>query len=103
MNFVDEKQTRKVAELARLELSDAEVRVFAPQLDAVLAYVEQISSVDTAGVTPLVFPHDSGPRMATPLRDDEIRPSPVDKDGNPKALSAAPESFRGGFKVPPVL
>ena len=42
----------KLARLARLELSDAEVDEFAPELSAILQYVEQLQSVDVDGLQP---------------------------------------------------
>ena len=43
-----------VAELARLELTEAERAVFQPQLENIVKYVEKISEVDVAGVEPMM-------------------------------------------------
>lgn len=40
----------KVAQLARIELTPAEVEKFQKQLSSVLGYVEQLQQVDTSGV-----------------------------------------------------
>jgi aspartyl-tRNA(Asn)/glutamyl-tRNA(Gln) amidotransferase subunit C len=42
----------KLAQLARLDLSDAEVEEYASELSAILQYVEQLSSVDVEGLEP---------------------------------------------------
>lgn len=42
----------KLAELARISLSDDEVDWFAIELSAILGYVEQLSSVDVSGLEP---------------------------------------------------
>ena len=42
----------KLAELARISLSDDEVDSFASELSAILGYVEQLSSVDVSGLEP---------------------------------------------------
>jgi aspartyl-tRNA(Asn)/glutamyl-tRNA(Gln) amidotransferase subunit C len=42
----------KLAELARISLSDDEVDSFAIELSAILGYVEQLSSVDVSGLEP---------------------------------------------------
>jgi len=41
---------KKIAHLARLGLSDAEIEKFAPQLTDILSYVEMLKEVDTTGV-----------------------------------------------------
>lgn len=42
----------KLARLARISLSDAEVEEFSGELSAILQYVEQLSSVDVEGLKP---------------------------------------------------
>ena len=88
-----------IARLARLELTADEVKVFTPQLGEVLKYVAQLQSLDVTGVEPMTHPLE----LSTPLRDDVVRPSLLDADGEPKVLSSAPETLHGGYKVPPVL
>jgi aspartyl-tRNA(Asn)/glutamyl-tRNA(Gln) amidotransferase subunit C len=46
----------RIAELARLELSDQEVDLFTRQLDDILGYAEQVQEVDTTGVSPTSHP-----------------------------------------------
>lgn len=96
---VNEALTRKVAELARLELSDTELQTFTLQLGDILKYVDLLSELDTSRVEPLTHPLE----LEAPLRADEVRPSPVDERGLPKMLRAAPETQDLGFKVPPIL
>lgn len=93
--------TRKVAALARLELSDAEVSSFTKQLAQVLEYVGQLQQADVSGVEPLGSPVEL--QEGGVMRDDEARPSPTSADGKPKVLSSAPEVMLDGFKVPPIL
>lgn len=42
----------KLAQLARISLSDDEVEEFSEELSAILQYVEQLSSVDVSGLRP---------------------------------------------------
>ena len=42
----------KLARLARIELSDAEVDEFATEFSAILEYVEKLQTVDTDGLQP---------------------------------------------------
>jgi aspartyl-tRNA(Asn)/glutamyl-tRNA(Gln) amidotransferase subunit C len=87
---------RYIAQLAHLDLTGDEEDLFARQLADILAYAEQIASVDTEGVaaTSHVLVQDS-------LRADEVRPSLP----RGEALANAPEPARdaGLFKVPRVI
>ena len=88
-------QTRWVAHLARLELSDAELADMTRQLSAVLDYVQQLNQVNTAGVEPLAHPLD----IQNVFRADEPAASlPADA-----ALSNAPDRRDNFFAVPAVL
>jgi aspartyl-tRNA(Asn)/glutamyl-tRNA(Gln) amidotransferase subunit C len=96
---VNETLTRKVAELARLELTESEVQLFTQQIGEILKYVDQLQKVMVTGVEPLTHPLES----AAPLREDVVRVFPADAEGNPKVFGSAPEVLDGGFKVPPIL
>ena len=96
---VNEALTRRLAELARLELTDAEASTFTAQLGKILGYVDQLQQVDVSGVEPMTHPFDLG----APLREDTVRPSPVDARGKPKVLACGPDVVNDGFKVPPIL
>ncbi len=96
---VNEDLTRRTAELARLELTDEEVRTFTPQLKEILKYVELLAQADVKDVSPMTHPLD----LTAPMREDAARPSPTDADGKPKTLGPAPEVVQDGFKVPPIL
>jgi aspartyl-tRNA(Asn)/glutamyl-tRNA(Gln) amidotransferase subunit C len=87
----------RLARLARLELAEDEKDLFAHQLADILAYAEQLQSVDTSGVDPT-----SHTLAATaPMRDDHVRPS-LPRD---EALRGAPDASPDAalFKVPRVL
>lgn len=92
---LDETQVRKIAKLARLHLSDAEVKLFGAQLGKILAYMEQLGEVRTEGVEPLAHPLSA----SDGLRDDEPRAS-LEVEA---ALANAPERHDGLFKAPPVI
>ena len=86
---------RKVAHLARLELSDAEVETMTRQLAAIVDYVDQLKQVPTDGVEPLAHALD----VANVFRGDEPAPSlPVDE-----ALANAPQRKGDFYRVPAVL
>ena len=49
-------EVRKVAKLARLELSDSDLAAMQQQLSAILDYVAQLNEIDTTGVEELAHP-----------------------------------------------
>ncbi|HEX2382000.1 MAG TPA: Asp-tRNA(Asn)/Glu-tRNA(Gln) amidotransferase subunit GatC [Acidimicrobiales bacterium] len=84
-----------VAKLARLELTEAELELFTPQLAAVLEHAADVEALDVADVPPTAHPYP----LRNVFRDDELRPS-VDRD---EVLAEAPDVEAGRFKVPPIL
>jgi aspartyl-tRNA(Asn)/glutamyl-tRNA(Gln) amidotransferase subunit C len=86
----------RIAALAHLELTDAEQQVFTKQLADILAYAEQLLSIDTTGVeaTAHVNAHEAE-------RDDALRESLPVADVLANAPDAAPDA--GLFRVPRVI
>ena len=85
----------KVAYLARLKLTDAELNLFTTQLGQVLGYVELLNELDTSAVEPMAHVAD----IANVFRDDELRPSLP----RAAALSNAPKTDGKYFVVPQIL
>ncbi len=50
---VDSATVRRIAHLARIAVEDAEVERLGGELNAILAFVEELSAVDVSGVEPL--------------------------------------------------
>ncbi|MHC4575172.1 MAG: Asp-tRNA(Asn)/Glu-tRNA(Gln) amidotransferase subunit GatC [Planctomycetota bacterium] len=92
---IDEEQVRKVAKLARLELTEAEVEEFTGQLSAILDYVEKMNELDTRNVEPLAHCLP----VSNVFREDEVKESL----GAEKALANAPQRDGEFFKVPKIL
>lgn len=86
----------RIARLARLELTDAEMVSFAGQISAILNSFEALEQVDTVGVEPLVTPVDIVPY----LRDDKVAECPTQVED---LLRNAPDQSGRLFKVPPVV
>jgi aspartyl-tRNA(Asn)/glutamyl-tRNA(Gln) amidotransferase subunit C len=88
-------EVEHIAELARLDLTEAEKARFREQLSAILDYAARLQALDTGDIPPTasVLP----PRSV--LRPDEPRP------GLPLAdlLRNAPQAEADQFRVPPVL
>jgi aspartyl-tRNA(Asn)/glutamyl-tRNA(Gln) amidotransferase subunit C len=96
---ITESDIQKIAALAHLEITDEELRTLAPQVASIVAYVEQLSELDTSevelstgGLTP------EGERTAA-VREDAARPSL----GQALALEQAPDPSHGHFRVPKVI
>jgi len=92
---IDEAQVRKVAKLARLELTDAEVEEFTGQLSAILGYVEKMDELDTDDVEPLAHCLP----ISNVFREDRVKESL----GTEKTLANAPQTDGEFFKVPKIL
>jgi aspartyl-tRNA(Asn)/glutamyl-tRNA(Gln) amidotransferase subunit C len=92
---IDQNQVRKVARLARLELTSEEVEEFTGQLCAILDYVEKMNELDTDNVEPLAHCLP----ITNVLREDQIKESL----GNDKTLANAPQRDGEFFKVPKIL
>ena len=59
---------KRIAHLARIEISDAEVEVTLDKLSGILGLIEQMQAVDTTGITPMSHSQDVVQR----LRDDVV-------------------------------
>ncbi len=95
MAELTEQQVRHVAKLARLDLTDDQVKQFAQQLGGILEYVEKLDELDTDNVEPTV--HAAALRNV--FRKDQARPG----IGVENVLKNAPESDEPFFLVPKVI
>lgn len=94
-NKIDESQTRRVAKLARLDLSDAEIADFSCELSAILEYIEKLDELDTTSVEPLAHCLP----IHNVFRDDTVKASL----GAEKVLANTSERVDEFFKVPKIL
>lgn len=95
MTALSAEDVRKLAYLARLELADGEAEVLAPQFLQILAFVEQLSELDTEQVEPMTTALDVTNRWAEDHAHAGLSPQ--------QALAVAPASDGEYFLVPPVL
>jgi len=65
---VDAETVRRVAHLARIAVADEEIEHLQGELNAILAFVEQLAEVDVEGVEPMT----SVTPMAMKMRKDEV-------------------------------
>ena len=83
---LSQSQVRAIAELARLELSDADVARYQKQLSDILAYFQKLEELDTSHIDPTssVLPLTNVMRAdeaAPPLTVDEVVANAPDSDG----------------------
>ncbi len=96
---ITEADVEKVAQLAHLEITPAELKLFAPQMADIVAYVEQLNALDTGQVEPALGGLTPEGEATDSARDDTIAASL----GQKKALAEAPDAAAGHFRVPKVL
>jgi aspartyl-tRNA(Asn)/glutamyl-tRNA(Gln) amidotransferase subunit C len=92
---IDDALVKKVAKLARLDLTDAEVVEFTGQLSAILDYMAKLNELDTTNVQPLAHCLP----ISNVLREDHVKQSL----GTEAALANAPQRDGDFFKVPKIL
>ena len=89
----------RIANLARLELSEAESGRMLTQINGFFDIVEKMRAVDTAGVEPLAHPVAAVQDVGLRLRDDVVA-EPNQREANQRS---APAVERGLFLVPKVI
>lgn len=92
---VDTQTVKKVANLARIAISDDDAERLAPELSNILGWIEQLGEVDTASVQPMTAVIPNHLR----LRDDVVTDGGVRDD----VLANAPQAEHGFFAVPKVI
>jgi aspartyl-tRNA(Asn)/glutamyl-tRNA(Gln) amidotransferase subunit C len=92
---VDAKTVRHIAHLARIAVADEEVADLQSELNAMLAFVEQLSEVDVSGVEPMT----SVTPMALKQREDKVTDGGIADD----IVRNAPATENHFFLVPKVI
>ena len=96
---ITEADVEKIAQLAHMEITPEELKIFAPQMADIVAYVEQLNALDTANVQPSFGGLTPEGEATDSARDDVVTPSL----GQKTALAEAPDAASGHFRVPKVL
>jgi aspartyl-tRNA(Asn)/glutamyl-tRNA(Gln) amidotransferase subunit C len=92
---VDADTVRRIAHLARIAVADSEVENLRAELNAMLAFVEQLQEVNVEGVEPMT----SVTPMAMKKRHDVVTAG----DDAEAVLKNAPQSADNFFLVPKVV
>ena len=96
---ITEADVEKVAQLAHLEITPEELRIFAPQMAEIVSYVEQLNEIATSNVEPALGGLTPEGEATDSSREDAVAPSL----GQQIALAEAPDAASGHFRVPKIL
>lgn len=93
--MISDEEIKKIAHLARLDISDAQVEALRPKLGKILTMIEHMDEINTDQVEPMSHPFDGSQR----LRLDEVT-----EDNQRKVFqSIAPDIGHGLYFVPLVI
>ncbi|MBU1175592.1 MAG: Asp-tRNA(Asn)/Glu-tRNA(Gln) amidotransferase subunit GatC [Alphaproteobacteria bacterium] len=92
---VDTETVKRIARLARIRVTEAELAAYQGELNAILGFVEQLNEVDVDGVVPMT----SVTPMALRLREDKV----TDGGYAERIVANAPLSEDNFFMVPKVV
>ena len=89
----------RVADLAHMDLMEAELETFRSQLDAILSYIDKLKQLDVSNVEPMAQALHSEAKYGAEWRDDTVHPCDVAA----AILDQAPEAKKPYFRVPRVI
>ena len=95
MSTLDRSDVARLAALARIDMTDADLDRLSGQLDVILDAVAKVAEVAGEDVPATSHPIP----MANVHREDVVRPSLAQE----AALSGAPDAQDGRFRVPQIL
>ena len=94
--LIDEKITLKIASLAKIELTDQEIKEYSKDLTNILKWMEELKEVDVSNVQPVT----SVTKNELYEREDSAYKNIVEQE---KILLNAPEKVGEYFTVPKVI
>ena len=86
---------KRIAQLARIEVTDAQAEQVLGQLQGVFALIEELQSVDTRGIEPMSHAQD----VTLRLREDQV----TETDNRERFQAIAPRVDAGLYLVPKVI
>lgn len=92
-------EVRRIAMLARIAVSEDEAHAVGERLNRVLGLIDQIQSLDTAGVEPMAHPLDAQLNLSQRQRPDEV----TEPDRREAFQAVAPAVEGGLYLVPKVI
>ena len=95
MTRISSEDVSKVAKLARLDIPENQLEVYANQLEKILEYVSQLENINTEDVLPTT----RAVEVVNVLRNDEIEESNIRED----LLELGPSREGEFYKVPKII
>ena len=95
MTKISPSDVRKVANLARLELPEDQIEIYAEQLEEILTYVEQLQEIDTKNIPPTT----RAVEVVNAMREDVVEVNCSRED----ILNQSPQREGDFFRVPKIL
>ena len=86
---------KKVALLARIELTEDEAQHLTGQFNDILGYIDKLGQIDLEGIEPASHPFD----LTNAFREDEPKPSM----GAEKLTQLSPDTDRDMIRVPKII
>jgi len=96
---ISRADVERVAELAYLELSEAELESYRNQIDEILEYIGKLDELDTSSVQPMAQVLADDQTADATLREDVVQPCAVAAE----ILRQAPDPEPPYFRVPKVI
>ncbi|MAI02288.1 MAG: Asp-tRNA(Asn)/Glu-tRNA(Gln) amidotransferase GatCAB subunit C [Rickettsiales bacterium] len=94
--FIDNKVTKKIASLAKIELTDEEIEEFSVDLSNILSWMEELKKVDVTGIEAVTSVNDT---VLSEREDSDIKLEIEKKE----VLKNAPDKVGDYFTVPKVI
>jgi aspartyl-tRNA(Asn)/glutamyl-tRNA(Gln) amidotransferase subunit C len=92
---LDKDTVKRVAQLARIRVPEAELEPLAGEISGILGWIEQLNEVNTDGVQPMA----RVVAMKLPMREDAV----TEAEQSAKVLANAPDGVGRFFTVPKVV
>jgi aspartyl-tRNA(Asn)/glutamyl-tRNA(Gln) amidotransferase subunit C len=96
---ISRADVERVAELAYLELSEAELESYRNQIDEILEYIGKLDELDTSSVQPMAQVLADDQTADATLREDVVQPCAIAGE----ILRQAPDPEPPYFRVPKVI
>lgn len=92
---INKATVKRIATLARLDVSENDIEYFAPQMQGLIKWIDQLQEVNTDNVEPLA----SVSEINLQWRKDEVTDGGKPED----VLANAPEAVENFFVVPKII
>jgi aspartyl-tRNA(Asn)/glutamyl-tRNA(Gln) amidotransferase subunit C len=92
---IDPTTVKKIATLARLKVTESDIEYFAPQMQGLMKWIDQLQEVNTDNIEPLA----SVSEINLIWREDKV----TDGEKAADVLANAPEALENFFVVPKIV